>query len=131
MKDVLVEIHNYWRWAVLLLGLASIVLAILAAVGRYKWDTVTDRVTLFFTIALDIQVLLGIIIWVLGARWGEIYLGYIHPIAMLVAVAVAHIGRARAERANTSEERGRTAAIFFVASLVIIAIAIPFGAWPI
>jgi hypothetical protein len=50
---------------------------------------------------------------------------------MLGAVALAHIGRTRAERAATDRDRGRQTALFFAVSFVVILIAIPLGSWPI
>lgn len=125
-------VHNYWRWVVLLVGLAAIVLAIMSSTGNRPWDSLSERFTLFFTIAMDIQVLIGLVVWISEGRWsGDLFLGYIHPFLMLGAVALAHVGRARADRAKTDSDRGRQAAIFFVASFVVVLLAIPFAAWPV
>lgn len=132
MQEILVNIHNIWRWLVLIAAVAAIVLALLAATGSRPWDATSDRLGLIFTITMDIQVLVGIIIWLLEQRWsGDAYLGYIHPILMLGAVALAHVGRSRADKAQGSPVKGRTAAIFFTASLVVVLLAIPFKAWPL
>src|SRR4051794_12459136 len=128
----LVTLHSYWRWVVLLLGIAAIVLGFMAASGNRPWDTTSERLSLAFTIALDIQALIGIILWISESRWtGDLYLGWAHPLGMLAALAVAHIGRARSDRASTDRDRGRTVATFFLISFVIILIAIPLGAWPV
>ncbi|HEX8218634.1 MAG TPA: hypothetical protein VF914_05410 [Chloroflexia bacterium] len=80
------------------------------------------------------QFLLGLLVWVTEQRWqGDVALGWLHPIAMLAAVALAHIGRARADldRNATSTDKGRQATIFFAASLLVILIAIPLNSWPV
>ncbi len=132
MQEILVTIHNIWRWVVLIAAVAAIVLAALAATGSRPWDATSDSFALIFTVAMDIQVLVGIIVWLLEQRWsGDAYLGYIHPVLMLGAVALAHIGRTRADKAEGPTAKGRTAALFFIASLVVVLIAIPFKAWPV
>jgi hypothetical protein len=93
-----------------------------------------DRSSLYFTIAMDIQFLIGILVWVIERRWeGDTSLGWFHPLAMFVAVALAHVGRSRADvgRSATSADKGRQAALFFIASLVVVLIAIPISSWPI
>jgi hypothetical protein len=125
-------LHSYWRWVVLLVGVAAIIFALLAMTGNRPWDALADRLALFFTISLDIQVLIGLVVWVTQQRWsGDLFLGYIHPLAMLAAVALAHIGRTRADRASDSREKGRFATLFFVGSFVVILLAIPLGSWPV
>jgi hypothetical protein len=127
-----VTLHSYWRWVVLLVGLGAIVVSLMAASGSRPWDSLADRLSLVFTIAMDIQFLIGVIVWVSESRWsGDVVLGWLHPIAMLGAVALAHIGRTRAERAATDRDRGRQTALFFAVSFVVILIAIPLGSWPI
>ncbi|MDQ5822712.1 MAG: hypothetical protein M3441_00680 [Chloroflexota bacterium] len=134
MTDLLVNIHSLLRWAVLLTAVLAIVVAFMSATGARRWGVLGDRSSLYFTIAMDVQFLVGVLVWVLGRRWeGDAALGWFHPLAMLVAVALAHIGRARADRDRnaTSTEKGRQAALFFTASLVVVLIAIPLASWPI
>ncbi|HEY0070389.1 MAG TPA: hypothetical protein VGE04_10515 [Chloroflexia bacterium] len=132
MTDILVNIHSLFRWVVLLTAIAAIAVAVMSATGARRWGVLGDRSSLFFTIAMDIQFLIGALVWVLERRWeGDIALGWLHPLAMFAAVALAHVGRARADRNATSTDKGRQAAIFFTASLVVILIAIPLSSWPI
>ena len=110
----------------------ALLLALLAATGRRTWDALGDRMSLLFTIALDIQVLIGVVLWVIEQRWvGDVILSWLHPIAMLAAVALAHVGRARSDRESNSRRKGRTALIFFGASLLIILLSIPIYSWPV
>lgn len=127
-----VTLHSYWRWVVLLVGLAAIVLALISALGSRPWDAVSDRLSLFFTIAMDIQVVIGLIVWISTQAWsGDAVIGWLHPLAMLGAVALAHIGRVRADRATSDRDKGRQAALFFVLSFVVVLLAIPLGSWPV
>ncbi|MDQ3927881.1 MAG: hypothetical protein M3328_01910, partial [Chloroflexota bacterium] len=125
MTGLLVDVHSIFRWVVLLTAVAAIGVAVLSATGTRRWGVLGDRASLFFTLAMDIQFLIGVLVWVLERRWeGDVALGWLHPLAMLLAVALAHIGRSRADRDATSGEKGRQAAIFFSVSLLMILVAI-------
>ena len=50
-----------------------------------------------------------------------------HPFGMIVAIAVAHIGRSRIRKTTDAVRRHRTALIFFTIALIVIVITIP---WP-
>lgn len=133
MPDWLVQFHSVFRWVVLLLALAAIVLAVLSATGSRPWDALSDRLSLFFTIALDVQVLVGLVLWVLESRWqgSDAALSWLHPILMLGAVALAHVGRARSDRVGGSVNKGRQAAVFFGLSLMVVLAGIPLNSWPV
>jgi hypothetical protein len=128
--DWLVTIHSYWRYLVLIAAIVAVVLSVLAYLGSRPWDTITDRASLIFTIAMDVQVLIGILVWILADYSPDnTYLRWIHPLMMIVAVALAHVGRARADHAADSRAKGMQATIFFVLSLAVVLLAIPVYSW--
>lgn len=131
--DWIIDLHSIWRWVVLLVAIGAIVLAVMSATGSRPWDATADRLSLFYTIALDIQFLIGAVVWVVEQRWNgaSAFLSWIHPIAMLAAVGIAHAGRTRSDRARDDRTKGTQAALFFGISLVVILIAIPLAAWPL
>ena len=134
MLELLANIHSVFRWVVLLTAVLAIAVAMMSASGTRRWGVLGDRSSLFFTVAMDVQFLIGILVWVLGSRWqGDVGIGWLQPLAMLGAVVLAHVGRARADRDRnaTSTDKGRQAAIFFTASLLVILIAIPLNSWPV
>ena len=128
----LVTIHNVWRYVVLFTALATLGMALMAYLGNRPWDAVSDRLSFFFTLAMDIQVLVGIGVWIFG-DWerNDSFLKFVHPLLMLVAVGVAHAGRVITEREADSRAKGRKALLFFGGSLIIVLIAIPLAAWPL
>ena len=65
----LVDLHSIWRWLILLVAAVSLVLAALAALGIRPWDMLSDRFSFFFTIALDVQVLIGAVLWLVEQAW--------------------------------------------------------------
>lgn len=130
--DLLVDLHSVFRWVVLLVALAAVAFAVLAATGARPWDRVAERLSFFFPLAMDIQALIGLVVWVLGSAWaGDTFLGWIHPGLMLAAVGLAHVGRVRSERAEGSKAKGRQATLFFDLSLLLALVAIPTASWPL
>src|SRR3954451_12318487 len=98
----------------------------MASMGSRPWDNTTDRVTLFFTISMDIQVVIGILVWIFG-DWdrNDNTLLWVHPVAMVIATGLAHAGRVMSERASGARSKGARGLAFFGASLLVILIAIP------
>lgn len=132
MPDWLINIHSVFRWVVLLAALGAISLAVMSARGGRPWDALSDRLSLIFTITMDIQLLIGIVLWVMEQRWtGDAVLSFLHPLAMLVAVGLAHVGRVRSDRASGASARGTQAALFFALSLIVVVAAIPLYSWPV
>lgn len=133
--------HSWVRWAVVIVGVFAVIRAIAGASGRRPWTPSDDRAGLWFTIALDIQFLLGLILYFavspfttvamqhFGAAMknpGERYWLVEHTLGMIIGLALAHIGRVRIRKAESSR-RHMIAAIFFGLALVAILVSIP---WP-
>ena len=130
--EFLVTIHDIWRYAVLVAAVGALALAVLAYTGSREWDGLTNRFSLFFTIAMDIQVLIGILVWLTDEKArSDTFLAWIHPGAMLVAAGLAHAGRVLSERETGSRAKGGRAAALFAASLLVVLVAIPLGSWPL
>ena len=134
-------IHSWLRWLVILLGLIAFVRAATGAAASKPWTPADDRAGFWFSIALDVQFLLGFILYVflspfthaafadLGAAMknpGLRFFAVEHMVGMLIAIALVHVGRARARKTD-SLRRHRVTAIFFALALVVILASIP---WP-
>ena len=137
----LLTIHSWLRWLVLLAGITAFVRAAAGASGRKPWTPADDRAGFWFVTSLDTQALLGIIMYVflsrlthaafanIGAAMKDSVLRFWlveHTFGMIVGLAFAHVGRARARKTD-SLRRHRVVAIFFGLALVAILAAIP---WP-
>jgi hypothetical protein len=125
--EILVAIHGIGRWIVLLAALAAIVAGGAVWAGRASWQT-GDRLGMIYTILLDIQVALGILIWILtilGLNSVQSILLVAHPLVMLLALGIAHMVRVRAGRAGSDPARGRLVTLGFLASLILIILGIP------
>jgi hypothetical protein len=127
--DTLVSVHSMLRWVVLLAGVVALVVALVGWLGSAASDRTTRQAMLIYAVSLDVQVLLGIVIWVLGNYWqSEIrQFKFEHPITMLLALIVAHVAAARARRAPTPTAAARGRAIGAAVSLLTVLIGIPWN----
>ena len=142
MYNYVLTVHSWVRWAVILTALIALVRAIAGVSGRRPWTRADDRAGFWFLLTLDLQVLIGLLLYFalspitraalqdLGAAMGSAGLrfwGVEHTFGMLVAVALAHAGRAKSRKATDSSARHRVAAICYGLALVAILVSIP---WP-
>lgn len=120
--DILVEAHSGLRWLVLLALIATAVVGFMRASSA---DSPDDRWLMWVSILFDIQVTIGIILYFVNQGWeGEGVIPVIHPLAMLAAVAVFHIGLARGRREGGGAG-WRTIGIMTAVALVLVLAAIP------
>ena len=140
--DVTLTLHNILRWIVLIAGVLAAGRAIIGWRTDAEWTQLDDRLGLLFTISFDIQVLLGIVMYLFlsptttgafsdfGAAMGNSEVRFYlveHSVVMLLALGLAHAGRAAAKGAHATSTRHRRAAIFFTISLILILALTPWG----
>ena len=139
MYGVVLNLHSWLRWAVIIAGLWTLLRAWLP--GPRAWTPADDRAVRLFIISLDIQFLLGLLLYFalspftrqamadFGAAMkvaGLRFFAVEHVVGMLVAITLAHIGAVRI-RKSSPERRHRIAAIYFLLALLAILASIP---WP-
>lgn len=139
---ITLTIHSYLRWAVLILGLLAVARALSGWLGRKRWEAADQKVGLLFIISLDLQFLVGILLFgifspitqMMFQNAGAVmqnraarFIAVEHAVFMLVGIVLAHIGRARARRIDDSVRKHKITAIFFGLALLAILAGIP---WP-
>ena len=142
MYPYVLGLHNIVRWIVLLAGLWSVFLVWRGWLQRRRWTNAESRATRAFVGALDLQFLLGILLFAvfspltrqgfrdIGAAMADAPVRYFlleHPMIMLVAIASAHIGAVQVRRASTDAERFQKASILFGLALAAMAGFIPWA----
>jgi hypothetical protein len=130
----LLAVHSVLRWAVLVGG-------VLALVRAWRGDG-TGRAGTIFVGLLDLQVLLGIVMYVTVSAFTKAALADMgsamkdhtlrfwaveHPTAMLVGLVLVHVGRVVERRAGADATKKRRATILLTLGLVAIVVGIP---WP-
>jgi hypothetical protein len=141
MYDVTLDIHSLLRWFVLLTGLVAAGRGIAGWGGR-PWGPSDARAGQLFILSLDLQFLLGLVLYLflspnvrlafanIGNAMRDPALRFFfveHIAGMVIALTLAHIGRARTKRATTDRSKQRAAAVFYGLALVIVLLSIP---WP-
>jgi hypothetical protein len=142
MYNAALAIHSWLRWVVLLVGLLALARAFAGRSRGRPWNRADDLVIAIFIGVLDLQMLIGLIMYFvfspitktgiqdIGAAMANTGLRFWtveHPFGMIVAIALAHIGRARIRKATDAVRRHRIALIFFALALIAIVITVP---WP-
>ncbi len=126
--DVLVTIHSVFRWVVLAALVAAVIYGILRALRRDVWSPGSSRPFAIAAMALDIQVLIGIVLWVLSQAWeANPFLAVIHPVIMLLAVGVAHVTVRRSRGNGTSPAAYWIGGLGFLGALALVVAAIPWA----
>lgn len=139
MQIVLI-LHNLLRWAVLLFGLCTLVNALTGYFGKRNFSAGDNRSNLFFMISCDIQLLIGLVLYVnngwfnrlkdLGNNMKDPYTRFFtmeHLTMMLLAWVLVHIGRAFVKRATTHSAKHKKMLLFFGLAFILILASIP---WP-
>ena len=142
MYPLMLVVHSLLRWVVLAAGLVAFGRAVAGTRGRRAWTAGDDRAGQLFVGTLDLQLLIGIALYLVfspitraalqdfGAAMSSPILRFWaveHILGMVIAVALAHIGRVRIRKTNDPVRRHKLAAIFFGLALVAILATIP---WP-
>lgn len=123
----MVLVHSVVRWLVLLAAVGALV-GYGRALGRSRFDTLAERLGSVYAAAIGVQLLIGVVLWLIQARWvlDDAFLAVIHPLLMLLATGIASAGVARARRTRSAV----TGLIGVALSLLLVVLAIPSSAWP-
>jgi hypothetical protein len=141
MYNILLILHSWNRWIILLLCLLAIVNAFSAMGAKREFISSDNRISVFFIIAMHTQFLVGLILYFtspvtraafedFGAAMkngGLRFFAVEHFALMLLAVILAQVGRSRSKKAANSYAKHKQLAIFYSISLFLMLISIP---WP-
>lgn len=122
MTDFFVSAHMWWQYVVLL----AVVVSLFFAFRSAMMDSTAETVYRVTAVTVDIQVALGIVIWLANSGWSLDFMqGWLHPILGLAALGVLHafVGRARKGHPEVANRTVRTGLIIAIV-LVVAAIGI-------
>jgi hypothetical protein len=123
MYSATLVIHSWLRWAAILAGIAA-----LLTISPRRGAT-GGKAGLWFTILLDVQLLVGLALYLFISPnttaamhdfWGAMHMATTrfflveHPFGMIIAIALAHLGKIRAARG------ARNARTFYAVSLIVL-----------
>lgn len=140
MYSFILTLHNIFRWLVLIFGVLAVLRAFYGWFGKKEWAQIDDRLGLGFTSTMDIQLLLGLLLYFVfspitksafqdfGAAMADSSLRFFaveHFLMMVIAVIIVHVGRAFSKRATSAAGKHKRAAIFYTLGLLVVLASIP------
>ena len=146
MYPTVLTIHSLLRWIILLAGLLAVARACAGWAGGRPWTGTDNRAGIWFTAALDLQLLVGLLLYLAlspvtqlamadpaGAMQnsGLRYWLVEHPFGVVIGLVFAHVGRVRIRRASTDAGRHKVAAIFFGVALLAVLLSTPWPGTPV
>lgn len=135
-------LHSVLRWLVLAEGLAVILFSLSGMLSKRPFGKVDSIAATVFTSLVDLQLLLGLVLYFTSAKGfksfqlngGEVmkdaYLRFFaveHIVAMLLAIILIHIGKAKSKKASTDYAKHKISFIYYLIGIILILASIP---WP-
>ena len=124
MYYFMTQAHSGWQY------LASLALVVAVAVYVFNWlrgqmwSTLDRRIGLYAIIVIDIQLLLGLILWGVGASMGIVGANATrtveHPFTMLLAIVLLHAGWVWTKRSDETVRLRNGAVTFVVTGLLVL-----------
>ncbi|TKC97262.1 c-type cytochrome [Polyangium fumosum] len=142
LYPIVLTLHSWLRWIVLGLGLAAAVASARARARSGPYKHFHDRLGLFFVAALDLQITLGLVMYLwlspmthlafqdpAGAMRSSALRFFLveHAFSMVLALACAHVGRVRVRRSTSDADKHKRAAWGAGLAVVCLLVGIP---WP-
>ena len=142
MQTFVVGLHNIIRWVVVALAVVTLVRTFSGWFGKRAWTASDRKVGIFFTSAIDMQLLLGVLLYFVYSNWGlkaileqgmsavmkqDTYRFFTieHAFYMLLGMVFAHLGSALPKRAKDDLTKHKRAAIFFSLAVLVILLGMP------
>jgi len=137
--NIILAIHNIFRWLVLLFALLTIMKGLSGMGGKKAFTAGDKRSALFLMISCDIQLLLGLILYFVNGWFGVLTSGGIkssdanrffameHAFGMIVAIVLVHIGYSATKKNIADASKFKRMFWFTLIAVIIILGTIP---WP-
>lgn len=143
MYPILLTLHSWSRWFVLILGLVAVYRAYAGASSRSAFTKADNGISAAFSGFMWLQVLIGLGLYfglspygMNGLKaYGEThdpvvrFFGMEHSVMMLIATIVAQVGRLAIKRAVDDTIKHRKAFRYFGIALLLVLLMIPWGIW--
>jgi hypothetical protein len=137
---VVLALHNIMRWVVVVAAIWVIYLVYSGLMQRRSWKATEGQAVRFFTISMDVQLLLGLILYFVlspitgialqnfGAAMRDSTLRYFaveHLLMMVLAVVAVHVGAVMIRRRRDDRSKYVQGAIWMTIAILLILVGIP------
>ena len=141
--SVLLALHSWSRWLVLLFGLIAIYRAYVGWTGRRRFVGADNGMSAAFSGFIWLQVLIGFGLYFGLSPWGlnamkqagamkdptARFFGMEHVVVMVLAAIVAQVGRIVVKKTSDDTLKHKKAFLYFGIALVLVLLMIPWGIW--
>jgi hypothetical protein len=137
---VVLALHNIMRWVVVVAAIWVIYLVYSGLMQRRSWKATEGQAVRIFTISMDVQLLLGLILYFVlspitgialqnfGAAMRDSTLRYFaveHLLMMVLAVVAVHVGAVMIRRRRDDRSKYVQGAIWMTIAILLILVGIP------
>lgn len=143
MTTGMLHLHSIIRYVILFVALWAIIKMAMGLNGKKLFTKADKRPALFFLIAMDLQLLVGLYLYFFGNygfhyfkdnAFGDVmknnvarFFAIEHIFGMIIAVILVHIGYAATKKNIADRKKFKRAFTCFLIAIIIILICIP---WP-
>ncbi len=126
LSQALLGAHSIWRYVVLISIFVAIGNAFIGWLDKRDWKPSDTRIGRFYLSVIDLEVILGILVWFQQGRWDAVDMlrSRRHPALMLLALAVVHYGWWRAHHMPTARARFGLLTMYFLISGIVIFVGV-------
>jgi hypothetical protein len=142
MYPILLFIHSWLRWILLLTAVFVIIRAFYGWINNRDFTNTDNKSTIYLVALFHLQLLIGLLLYFffspittgafedfgMAIKYSSIrYWAVEHIFIMLLAIIIAQIGRIQIKKANADRVKFRNAAIYFSLALILILSRIPWN----
>ena len=143
MYQILLYLHSWSRWLVLIFGLIAVYRAYVGWTGRRPFLSADNGMSAAFSGFMWLQVIIGLGLYFGLSPYGlkamkqagamhdptKRFFGMEHVAVMILAAIVAQVGRIVVKKTADSTQKHRKALLYFGVALLLVLIMIPWGLW--
>ena len=143
MYSVLLVLHSWFRWFVLLSGLIAVYRAYVGWSGRRPFSRADNGIGASFSGFMWLQVIIGLGLYFGLSPYGlkamkqagamhdptKRFFGMEHVAIMILAAVLAQVGRLAVKRAADDTLKHKKALLYFGIALALVLLMIPWGLW--
>jgi hypothetical protein len=143
MYQTLLLLHSWSRWFVLIFGLIAVYRAYSGWTSARPFVKADNGMSAAFSGFMWLQVLIGFGLYFGLSPWGlnamkqagamkdatTRFFGMEHVLVMIIAAALAQVGRIAVKKASDDTLKHKKAFIYFGIALLLVLLMIPWGIW--
>jgi len=123
MYYFMTQAHSGWQYLASLALIVAVAVYVVSWLRGQMWSALYRRIGLYAIIVIDIQLLLGLTLWGVGASMGIVGANALrtieHPFTMLLAIVLLHAGWVWTKRSEETV-RLRNGAVTFLATGLLV-----------